>query len=259
MKWKYYLLAFSLLITGFFGCSESTSPKTGKNPVIEDVSLNYSSKEQSLFFSVRANDPQGYEDVKTVVYWMYYLENDSSEEIQLDEGVLTDTGTDGDIIAGDATFTKEYKDVAKGRYRILAEAFDMEDHVSDVVYDTCLAIDNLPPKIYIHTIPNSYEKGDDLPVKIKVTDPNGYDDIKSVILKIQMPDGNFFQDLYLYDDGETVDQNGDGKYGGDEVANDGIFTRVFETSKTSKIQGLWKFYIHAIDKKMPLVMKLLKM
>ena len=239
MKIKSFLLTLSLLTILIWSCSESTSPKIGKNPEISDVTLNYSMDSKSLFFSAKTDDPQGYEDVKTVVYWMYYAETDSSEETEFDKGVLLDDGTSGDITANDKIFTKKYDDIEEGRYRIVAEAFDMNDNVSEVVNDTCWAQENTPPVIYLQTAPTSFEKGDTVFFEVKATDPQGLDDIFFIFFNIENPDGELldYQD-YLRDDGML----------GDNKANDGVFSVKIPTNSSSKSQGVWTFYFQARDK-----------
>ena len=238
MKIQTRLFLLSLLTIFILTCNDSTT-KINENPTIEAVTLNYSVSEKSLFFSVRTDDPQGYRDVETVVYWLYFTPLNSDKEVELENSALMDNGENGDIIKGDATFTKRFKNVAQGQYRIAAIAFDMDNHSSETVYDTIMAMNNQPPKIYAYNLPYSYEKGDRITLEIKATDPNGYDDIKSVNLEITQPDNTVFDYPFVLNDDQ---QNGD------RIKNDGIYTISFLSNKSSKRQGIWKFKFYALDK-----------
>ena len=238
MMKKLLIILTIILAVLFMACSKS-SLKISYNPEIEYIMLNHSIKDSSLFFSVKTNDPQGYEDVKTVVYWMYYTPNDTIEEIEYDINVLLDDGTKGDIIENDKIFTREFHNIKLGRYRIIAEAYDQDDHVSGVMRDTVWAINNTPPIIYLQKAPYTFEKGDNTTFEIKVNDNQGIEDIFFVKVKIRQPDGNMM--------GRTDYMRDDGAYG-DKVPKDGVYTISFPTNKNSKQQGIWKFYFQAKDK-----------
>ena len=235
---KFSLVLASLMIL-IMSCDEGSDNQIGKDPIINAINTNYIPTEKSLFLSVETDDPQGYEDVKTVVYWMYYTPVGDSVEAELELSALLDNGENGDIINDDGAFSRKFYDMEKGIYRIIAEAFDMDDNSSDIVHDTILALDNFPPEIYLFSAPESFEKGDTITFEIKVTDPEGIDDIFYVKVQIGQPDGEMNnQNYYLRDDALF----------GDNVANDGIYTISFPTNLSSKQHGFWEFYFDAIDK-----------
>lgn len=221
-------------------CDEGSDNQLGKDPIINAINTNYTPGDKSLFLSVKTDDPQGYEDVKTVVYWMYHTPVGDSIETELGTSALLDDGENGDIIMSDGAFSKKFQNMDKGTYRFVTEAYDMNDNYSGIVEDTLLALDNFPPEIYIFSASESFEKGDTIAFEIKVTDPDGIDDIFYVKVNIEQPNGEMItQNWYAQDDGE---------YSGDRVAGDGIYTIAFPTNQSSKQHGLWVFYFEALDR-----------
>ena len=239
MKINPTILVLSLLIIFLFTCDDGTTTNVGKNPVIEEIKTNYIAKEKSLFNAVETDDPQGYDDVKTVVYWLYYAETDSSAETEIATGAFYDDGTHGDIIQQDAAFSQKFYNMEKGTYRVVAEAFDHDDNASDMMEDTISALDNFTPEIYLISAPNSFEKGDTINFEVKVTDRDGMDDIFFVRVQIETPDGELLPNSYYMRD--------DGLFS-DKTAEDGIYSISFPTNESSKNHGLWTFYFVALDK-----------
>jgi hypothetical protein len=76
-------------------------------------------------------------------------------------------------------------------------------------------------------------------MEIKATDPNGQENNKSVYMEIEQPDGAMFDYLFELNDLQ---------YRKDRIAGDGIYTIDFQSSQTNKQQGVWKFYLWAVDK-----------
>ena len=236
---KFFLVLASLMIL-IMSCDEGSDNQLGKDPIINAINTNYTPADKSLFISVETDDPQGYEDVKTVVYWMYYTPVGDSEETELETSALLDDGENGDIIMGDGAFSKKFQNMEKGIYRFVTEAFDMNDNYSGITEDTLLALDNFPPEIYLFSATESFENGDTIRFEVKVTDPDGIDDIFYVKVQIQQPDGEMIsQNWYAKDDGIWSD---------DKVAGDGIYTIAFPTNQASKQHGFWNFYFEALDK-----------
>lgn len=241
MKVNRYLSILMVVIIFMINCEEGSNNELGENPIIDAVNSNYISEDGEVFLSVETDDPQGYEDVETVNYTMYYTAEDDSVEVLLSNGTLVDDGTEGDIITSDGAFSRKFYSMAKGTYRFEAEAFDSDNNSSDIGRDTLRALDNEAPEIYMFSYPESFEKGDTITFEVKVTDPDGLDDIFSVKLQIERPDGTMIDYIWdLKDDGDTV--------WGDETTGDGIYSIKFPTNQASKYHGLWKFYFQATDK-----------
>ncbi|MBN2281434.1 MAG: hypothetical protein JXQ65_12710 [Candidatus Marinimicrobia bacterium] len=235
---RFFILLFSLIIL-MLNCEEGSNNEIGTDPIIHALHTHYIAGEKSLFLAVETDDPQGYEDVKTVVYWMYFTPAGDSLENEAVSGALLDDGESGDIISGDGAFSKKFFNMEKGIYRFVAEAFDMSDHASTVAEDTLIALDNFPPEIYLYSAPESFEKGDTITFEIKVTDPEGIDDIFYVKVRIEQPDGTLINRIdYLRDDGLL----------GDREVRDGIYSISFPTNQASKSHGFWKFHFEALDK-----------
>ncbi len=227
-----------LLTIILVGCGDFTNDQLGEDPVIEDIQLNYMTAEQSLFVSARANDPQGYQDVTRIQYSLYYTDS-SDSETRLEQGNLYDDGTHGDIIPDNSEFTNTFQNMPEGIYKVVAEAFDIDENSSGPVEDTLRAMANEAPEIYIYDAPDEFEKGDRVKFEIKVTDPDGLSDIQYVEVTIQQPDGEMIDNSWLLRD--------DGNYG-DQRAGDGIYSIEFPTNQASKLHGFWHFYFIAVDK-----------
>jgi len=236
---KIKISSILLLAIILVGCGDFTNNELGEDPIIEDIQINYMKEDQSLFLSVLADDPQGYKDVVAVDYTLYYYTDSSNKVQQINQGVLFDDGTHGDIIPDNSEFTNTFQNMSEGIYKVVAEAVDKDDNSSGPVEDTLRAMVNQAPEIYVYDAPDEFEKGDRVNFEIKVTDPDGLNDIQYVQVTIEQPDGELINNSWLLRD--------DGNYG-DRNAGDGIYSIEFPTNQASKLHGFWHFYFVAVDK-----------
>jgi len=235
-----FLITFAACVDD--GINEPVSP----DPVIESIALNYSQLNKSLFISAKVTDPQGWETIDSVGFDLYRKDSvDSVDEEWFLAGQLVDVGPPLDIIKRDNVYSylidSNVLSDNEGSFRVNVQAFDEDGNESDIEIASALVAPNSPPQIYPLQLPSSFEKGDTLVFKMRVTDPQGVPDISSVTYSILKPDGKYLKDFFYLSDA--------GPYGGlgDEYANDGIYTVYQPSSRESKLQGLFVFYFVAKD------------
>lgn len=224
---------------------QKTSPSS--DPVIENVTLHYSQLNISLFISSEVTDPQGWETIDSVVFYLYRKDSvDSANEYLFLTGQLVDVGPPMDIIDRDDVFSYLVDSTTladnDGYYRVTVQAFDSDGNSSDIETKSELVAPNSPPEIFPLSVPDSFEKGDTLIFKLRITDQQGSQDIASVTYSVFRPDNEFISDpsFYLSDAGPA------GGYG-DQYANDGVYTVYQSSNPDSKLQGLYIFYFVAKD------------
>jgi len=243
---KKYFLILTLVIgmTMFFSCFNNGIEKPAKtDPVIENVSLDYSQLAKSLFISAKVIDPQGWEDIDSVSFYLYRKDSlSAATETLFLYGNLSDDGPPRDIIERDNVYSYlvDSSMIAdnEGFYRVTVQAFDSAGNTSDIISETEEVKQNSPPVIYLLEAPDSFEKGDTLIFRVRATDPQGISDIRSITYTIKLPDGEIKPDYWFLRD--------DGKFG-DKDSLDGIYTVHQSTNPESKLQGLFIFYFVAKD------------
>jgi len=233
-----------LTVCAIWSCDTEPVVRSTQNaPVITALTLHYSELNRSLFIAADVEDAQGWENIDSVTFSLYQISTATYLTGTLFlEGNLLDDGPPRDIIIRDGVFSYLIDSTElgnyEGYYRVYAAAYDADGHVSDTVTVTELVQANSAPELYLLSAPTSFEKWDTLKFYFRVTDLQGYDDIASVPYSIRRPDGQFFDRYFsLKDDGT----------GGDEVANDGIFSIFQPSNPESKYQGLYYFYFFAED------------
>ncbi|MDO9548895.1 MAG: hypothetical protein Q7J65_08045, partial [Candidatus Marinimicrobia bacterium] len=239
-----------IILLALAACINTTPQEPATEPVIESVTLNYSQANKSLFISADVFDPQGLETIDSVVFYLYQRDSlDSADEELFLNGYLYDVGPPLDIINQDGAFSYLLDSTAladnEGYYRVSVQAFDEDGNSSTIEEKEELVAPNSPPELFPIVLPNSFEKGDYVVFKIRVTDPQGYPDISSVLLSVLKPDGN-------YQSGDTsgwflLDTGPASGGWGDEIANDGIFTITIPTNLKSPLQGDFTFFFYAED------------
>jgi len=229
-------------------CVNTIQEESATDPVIESVTLNYSQTNKSLFISADVFDPQGLETIDSVVFYLYQRDSlDSADEQLFLNSYLTDVGPPLDIINHDGAFSYLIDSTTlannEGFYRVSVQAFDEDGNSSDIEEQEELVAPNSPPELFAIELPSSFEKGDTLVFKIRVTDPQGSDDIGSVTYSVLRPDKQYITSpwFFLSDDGPAS-----GNWG-DEIANDGIFTVHQPSNQNSELQGDFVFYFIAED------------
>lgn len=245
MNFRNFTIPLVLGLLFAFSCDENGEEPVYTDPIVENVNLNYSTFNKTLFISAKVTDPQGIDDIDSVVFNLFRPDSTSPDGYALDTvGILVDNGENGDIIKQDDFYSSlicsSHVIQYEGLYRVTVQAFDLNGYSSEILSGTALAEKNSPPEIYLLEAPTSFEKGDTLKFRVRVSDPQGYDDIVSVTYFIKAPDGHIQSDptWYMYDDGESY---------GDEHAKDGIFTVHQPTVLESDIQGMYTFYFVAKD------------
>lgn len=245
MKKIFYVIPI-ILIT-FAACvNDGVNEPVSPDPVIESIALNYSQSNKSLFISAKVTDPQGWETIDSVVFHLYRMDSTDTNITNLFmTGLLLDDGPPLDIIKRDNVYSylidSNVLSNNEGFFQVKVQAFDEDGNESDMEIASALVAPNSPPQIYPLQLPNSFEKGDTLVFKMRVTDPQGAPDISSVTYSILKPDGKYLKDFFYLSDA--------GPYGGlgDEYADDGIYTVYQPSNRESKLQGLFVFYFVAKD------------
>ncbi|RKY54539.1 MAG: hypothetical protein DRP89_04865, partial [Candidatus Neomarinimicrobiota bacterium] len=102
IKVKKYFLILTIVIgmTMFFSCfNNGVEEPAETDPVIENVNLDYSQLAKSLFISAKVIDPQGWEDIDSVSFYLYRRDSASAAtETLFLYGNLNDDGPPQDII-----------------------------------------------------------------------------------------------------------------------------------------------------------------
>ncbi len=238
-----------IILLALAACVNTIQQESATDPVIESVILNYSQTNKSLFISAKVFDPQGLETIDSVVFYLYQRDSlDLADEELFLKSFLFDVGPPLDIINQDGAFSYLLDSTTladnDGYYRVSIQAFDKDGNSSTIEEQEELVAPNSPPELYMIDIPNTFEKGDYVVFKIRVTDPQGYDDILAVLLDILVPNGTYFtgdSGYYLLDTGPAS-----GGWG-DEIAYDGIYTITIPTRINSELQGDFAFYFYAVD------------
>ncbi|MDO9547555.1 MAG: hypothetical protein Q7J65_01145 [Candidatus Marinimicrobia bacterium] len=243
-----HVFILMIILLALAACINTTPEEPATDPVIESVTLNYSQTNKSLFISADVFDPQGLETIDSVVFYLYHRDSlDSADEELFRNGYLYDVGPPLDIINRDGVFSYLLDSTAladnEGYYRVSVQAFDEDGNSSNIEEQEALVAPNSPPELFAINLPNSFEKGDYVVFKIRVTDPQGYQEIASVIFSVLQPNGSYQtgDSWYLSDAGLAS-----GGWG-DEIANDGIFTVTVPTNPNSVLQGDFTFYFYAED------------
>jgi len=246
-KMKHVLLLIGILLTTV-ACVKTTHEDLRTDPVIETVTLNYSQLNKSLFIAAEVFDPQGIETIDSVVYYLFRRDSiQSASEDLFRTGKLYDIGPPPDIISLDGVFSYLIDSTQlannEGYYRVRVQAFDEDGNSSSIEEQEALVFPNSPPVLYPLEIPRSFEKGEFVIFKIRVTDPQGYQDIAAVLFTVLQPNGTYMTDpsFFLSDAGPAS-----GGWG-DEIAGDGIFTTTIPTKANSELQGDFVFYFYAED------------
>jgi len=244
---KKYLLIIPLiaLIVAILGCEKDILQKTtGTIPIIDRVTFNYSELNHSLFIAAAIDDPQGWDNLDSVIFNLYRIDTVTSiSGTPFLNGKLCDDGPPRDIITHDGVFSYLIDSTElgsyEGYYRVYIQAYDLDGNVSDSSTATELVQANSAPELYLLSAPTSFEKWDTLKFYIRGTDIQGYDDMVGIYYSILRPDGYYGTDdsWFLRDDGIL----------GDEKAGDGIFTVFHPSNPESRYQGLYIFYFFAED------------
>ena len=194
--------------------------------------------------SVRVEDPQGWEDIQSVMLAVYK----EGETDAVLEGAMRDDGQDGDIIPRDGFFhyslTPAFAGGETGWFRIEVVAEDADRHASAPAVDTVEVVDgemNLAPVLSDPVVPDTLDKEtrSDVFVGIRAQDPQGAADIDSVVCQVYAPNRAVpsFQTV-LADDGT----------GGDAVPGDGLYSYRGDFSDVVRRQGVHAVRFAAVDR-----------
>jgi len=242
---SYQFISLVILAFGLASCFKpTTETPEPADPVIDSLAVHYSQMNKSIFIAADISDPQGTDDVDSVVFTLSRLASESSETgTPILTGRLSDDGPPEDIICRDGVFSFLIDSAIfgnrNGYYKVDVVAYDSDGNVSETISQKTKVEKNAAPTIFVLSTPTNFEKGDTLKFRIRATDPQGSDDIVSVSYGIRRPNGQYSEDptWTLRDDGLM----------GDDHADDGIYTVFQPSSAQSVIQGLFTFYFVAKD------------
>ncbi len=157
----------------------------------------------------------------------------------------------GDTLAGDGIYSaKPYmiSAMANGNY-ILEYRKSTADVVNKRIAQVTVELDNrkqnYPPVISNLVMPETINRDVNFVIKLSVSDPNGLANLSMVAFKLTRPDGT--QSIDGNSEYWFLVDNGDISIWGDEIRNDGIFSRksIFPQSLQT---GTWTFEFRAVDK-----------
>jgi hypothetical protein len=188
-------------------------------------------------FTIFASDLDGLSDIKDVSVRAFNT-TDSSAKALLDNG----SSDNGDKFPGDGIFSTIIwikPTISLPTVRFEFTAIDYEGAKSNIVERT---FENRPPVIVVLDVPDSIQRptsGIQLVFfYLTANDADGLNDIDSVYfrnLSSQTP-----TNILMYDDGNVQDH-------GDEVANDGIFSRGVSIDQNTLL-GIKEFHFEIVDK-----------
>ena len=189
---------------------QMNSPPVLSEPVVPDTL-----KEETLsdvFLSIRVSDPQGRDDVDSVVFRIY----PPLSPVPYFEGLLHDDGNHGDIAANDSI------------YSVRA---DLVGHLKD------------PPVLSNLVAPATVSRnaGQSILLSVRITDAQGVGDIKSVYFNSFKPGGAPADNnpFFMFDDGNEDEH-------GDVHAGDGVYSLlIFITPQNAT--GEYRFDFYAED------------
>ena len=245
------ILPFLILLSN---CEEEnpTIP-VGTNPVLSQPTAPdtlYFVSESDHFISITVNDPQGLIDIAVVTCTIF--PSGSEDAVKTDS--LVDDGTKGDIIPLDGIFTTSidagFAQAQTGSYSLVFKAIDLSGNESDTVSHQLTIVEgeeNIAPSITDVTLPATFdikETNNYHLVTVKVIDPQGQDDIKLVLLQVFSPVYESSDSLILPILEDTLMDTGEN---GDEIANDGIYSNLFNSAFAEDEVGKFSFYFQAYD------------
>lgn len=215
---------------------------------IETVDFSFLQEENRLYFSIRLTDTAASPDT-VFVEWFGSDTSNAPDTLG-----LADDGSEGDILSGDAVWSREVGNTAGN----LANPVSIQ--MTGTVYcrghaviggtayslDASFSLGNLIPRIVDITAPDtvalppSANVSTTFLVECEVYDANGADDIRRVSFKSYLAEndsamngGNAI---------EMVDDGGVGSYSGDETADDQIYSVTVNLPVTAVLGTyLWVF------------------
>ena len=240
------LIGALIIAAGLPACFDlPVEPPMKVDPVIQTVTLEYSASARSLYFAARIVDPQGADNIDSVWARLFRLDSANAAEGALFfETPLFDNGQPPhDIIIADNLYSHRLDSAAlanaEGWYKATFYVIDADGHTAEANTPVTAVQDNTPPELFLLLAPTSFEKGDTLKFKIRLSDRQGTAGA-SITYAVRRPDGDIFTDpsFAMRDDGLN----------GDDMAGDGIFTVFQPSSRESKRQGLFRFYFVGRDR-----------
>lgn len=210
--------------------SEAAAPDTIRTDSLE-----------SVFFSVRATDPNGADDIREVsvriqASWVTEL---------VDPVFLRDDGIGGDAMPADGVFSAkaDMRNVLKalGPHWVRFEAQDASGVRSvPIVLATTVVGVNGPPVLSDLAAPDAVSRQSTLPIllNVRANDPQGPADIRRVYFNTTKPDGtpSSGNPFLMVDDGTK----------GDQTAGDGIYSLAIVINTQNDL-GVYRFEFFAED------------
>ncbi len=212
-------------------CSEEfpAQPQPTSAPEISDMrapEVLFSLSEAGHTISVRVHDPQGLDDIADVGFEVVK----AGETQARYQGDLFDDGFQGDVIAGDGSFSTTIKgSLARGdsgAFEIRITALDIDGHISNVLSSPLFVLnglDNQSPQILSLDLPQSVavDSTHDILISARVADLDGLATIRRVWFEFFPP-----QHATPSVQGDLLD----GGVDGDVTAGDGIFSALISSN-----------------------------
>jgi len=257
MRKKIYIKLIVILSIFYFQCSAPTQIDDQIQP-IESIDFNYLQNEEKIYIATELKNPFNGVNIKYVNLAWHGQTNFSSSA---DSIILTDLGESGDILKGDNIFSITKKsssitinpisvsDTNKIHIKIIAHYEEGNSYIDSSKF----SLGNLWPSFTSFQLQDTLIRPEEqgsaklISVKVGVDDPNGKDDIQWVGFLSYMNENNLLSPLnngkYLF-----LDDSGDSLHYGDKIANDGIFSALFQLPYNAITGNLeWKFRVQDIN------------
>jgi hypothetical protein len=245
---------FILLPVLFWGCEKTydsvINPKQTNNIKVTNISpidsVNYLTSDSVLTFAVTFNSLEQIQSVYFNVISPVGLQVNSSAISMYDDG---DSTAHGDLIKGDSTFSNKF--TMSNRY--LNGVYFIQYYVTDIFSNTTYISaqnfifdngkDQFAPVIDSLVAPDTVSLSSDstfFTIQVAVQDSNGVSDVETVFFNSFVPPDyhpSSANPIVMYDDGDSQH--------GDQVAGDGIYSRIIIFTGASEGSYRWEF--QAVD------------
>ena len=245
MKKEYLLFIIAFII--MLGCQKDNPTEPEKTaPVLSQLSVPdtlFLSWDETQKMTVRAEDPQGIQDIKCVLCEVWPSTVHAPGKID----TLSDDGSEGDIIAGDGVYCKildeRLTNGESGTFSLVFKAEDRKGEQSNQLtrkIEVVKGIKNPPPVIHRVSAPDSIDIAveQDYLITCLVSDAKGQSDITLVTCDISLSTSHtpFFSDT-LADDGT----------GGDAVAADSLYSFILSSNFSNGKVRTYYLYFNVYD------------
>ncbi len=195
--------------------------------------------------TVLVADPEGLSDIKRVLYQLFPPES----TVPVIEDTLTDSGSNGDEVAGDGIYSAQLSSSLIDRFSDYFLRVQVEDKVGNLSSPTVKTIRGRPfvgnaPVIENASVPRitNVTVSPRIVISADVRDPEGLANVDSVFYRLFLPDGT--EDAaspgFLQDDGNAA-------VSGDTTAGDGRFSGIVDLSGRADTTFVLRVVMQAND------------